>query len=1387
MILYPPYYKKHGIRLLQQLPIPFFSPLDTLTLPAAAILHHLPADDIEYGIAADDYLLRDTSRVVMVDHIKELGDSKGLPRSTMLPSTKLITDYHHRFRRLRPLRKLESAIRDPKTIIVENYALLGHLFRYTNSFFSSFYKWSNIQSSLWKRADEIAAIADRQQYLVCKLPTFLPKLSELIVAEKSITRTSLEPFGNAEALTILDIWIWLGENRANSTMSKMKTESLDKVNLIWVESGRWTVINLGLLNSWRSAKSEGGSGKGVPAKDIQRRFLRMLMSMFEARTVAAAPDVAVKAKPVEENPVNNVEGKADDGLQSVEVVEDEEPSNTLTDAEIEADLAELENFASTTVAADAAARKVDAYVQKDEPLSAGVLNKCDRLADMGMLSGAEYRRLSGLANKYQEIPSPDGNGTLADFLVIKPDDIKIEVSTPIPDIETVFDKSMLKSTLIDFDSRYVEKVLPKDVANAVLGIQNSGVAVTKFEVERFEDAMNKFDAYTIRLVPVAGSPSTVRFRLPVVGEDGTFKANGVKCRLRKQRGDMPIRKAGPARVALTSYYSKTFVDRSSRSVNNYPSWLTNQIVAMGAEDTNPAITDMRLADVYISSEKLPRIYTTLAKRFRSFKAGDYELNFDYYKRIDFFGAEKVAELESKGMVLVGKKGKEFLLVDDTDAFYLTSSKGLEVVGKIDAIVPVPTAKAPVEFAEVKVFGKAIPIGVVLAYQLGFEKLLKTLQVEPRRVPRGERVKAEDDEYVIHFSDESLVFSREDRLASMVLSGLNQYRDSIRNYSVYDFDQKDVYYNVLEANGLGVRYIREMDLMFQLFVDHITKELLIEMGEPTDLVGLLLRSSELLLTDYHPDETDMQFMRIRGYERLAGAVYSELVKSSRMFNARPVSSGASIELNPQAVWQQIAQDASLGLVEESNPIHNLKEKEVVTFAGTGGRNSRSMVKKTRVYHKNDMGVISEATVDSSDVAITTYLTADPNFTTLRGTTQQYAKGSDGPTALLSTSALLAPAATHDDPKRVNFINIQNSAGISAVGYKPTPLRTGYEQVIAHRTDDLFAYTAKGKGTIVAVDDKHITIEYADGVKRSVELGRRFGISAGTTLPHTVVTDLKLGDKVKDGEIVAYNSDFFQKDLFNPKQVLWKAGVLAKTAIFECTDTLEDSSVISERIAKELTTSITKTRYVVLKFDQTVRNIVKLGSEVDFESILCTIEDPLTADNDLFDEKSLDTLRAVSALTPKAKYNGTVEKIEVFYNGDKEDMSESLRALAGASDRYMGKLSKNMGNENIIDGRVDGSLRIDGNPLEMDTLAIKIYITGPVSAGVGDKGVFANQMKTIFGRVMSGVNETEAGEPIDAIFGYRSIYNRIVLSPEIIGTTNTLLRVLSKHVAKVYRGS
>lgn len=1433
MMFYDFFYKRFGVRRADHLVAPIMPELEALELPKHSILHYLSMSPLESGPASDDFMFRNITVPIQMSHITENGDTKGIPRRLTVAVPSLINSYHIRNRRFRQMRNLDAATRDPNTLLVYNYGFIPQLYHYPRSFYSEYYKWWNIQSALWKSVAGVAKLSDRQQFIVCKLPTVLPSIPDFAIGTGTLSQKMVKIFNSPESLMLLELWKWFGEQRKESVLNHVPTEQLNKVNIIFQESGRWFVINLGLLNSWRKATEEElkanpkANAKGFDARQFQRRFLRLTMALFQVRTVAA-PEVQAATdgkKGADKTPVENTVDvikqdatipKDNGGVISTPTTAGKLPTAATKgqdadlpdhtaddihhDEEIEAqlakDLAELEVISKNHVGPHEGEVE-EVVIEEPKTLEEGVMRVCDRLADQGLLSAAQYRHYNTLASSYRTITAPDGKTNLGDFIKIPAETLEIKESPAIKDIKTVLDKTMLKSSLFAFDTRYIKDVMHRDVASMVLNLQNAGIAITGYEKERIEDVMGSFDSYSIKVTPVEGASSTLRFKLPALEEDGTYMANGVKYRMRKQRGDLPIRKIAPNKVALTSYYGKVFAGRSEKRVNDYGQWLRNAIMAMGLDDVNTTVTNLQPSPVFDKLFKAPRLYSILAMGFRAFtlkpvvtppnmKNTTFECSFDHTKREFMFGKEAIAKFEKDGIILFGHdiSGQRYLAMDENGLLYVSNMDTLMDFGTIESILGLPSEKAPVDFAELKVLGVNIPIGVILGYELGLDKLMKLLKVAPRRVPAGTRVNLGPHEYELVFSDETLVFNREDRLATLILAGYNEYHRAIRNYSVYEFDKRAVYLNVLESGGASVRYLREIDLLYQLFIDPITRDLLIEMKEPTNFRGLLLRSCEMLLADNHPDELDPAYMRIKGYERMAGAVYSEMVRSIRSHNGRAGKSKLAIDLHPYAVWKNIAQDPSIAIVNEINPIQNLKEMEAVTYNGVGGRNSRSMTKHTRIYHENDMGTMSESTVDSSDVGINTYLSADPHFTSLRGMSRRYEIGKSGHTALLSTSALLSPGSDRDDPKRVNFVGIQHGHGIACTGYKQSPVRTGYEQVLAHRTSDLFAVTAKKPGKVVSISEDGIVVQYDDGETKGYELGRRFGNAAGLTIPHSVVSEMKVGQKFKEGEIISYNEGFFEKDLLNPSNVVWKAGIMVKTVLLESTQTLEDASSISQRVADLLSTKATKVKTIVVNFDQSIRKIVGVGKQVEPEDILCIIEDAVTANSGLFDEESLDTLRVMSGQTPQAKAKGIVERIEVFYHGDKEDMSESLRTLASASDREMARRNKAAGKK-AFTGSVDEGFRVDGDPLALDTAAIKVYITADVAAGVGDKGVFCNQMKTVFSEVMTGEMKTESGKTIDAVFGKKSIDDRIVNSPEIIGTTATLLDVIGKKALAAYR--
>jgi hypothetical protein len=1512
MIFFNNFFRSFGVRTSAQLTNPPMPKVDKLELPRNSMYHYVSESAVDIGPRSDEFLFRHIARPIPMMHMTELLSDKGAPRRVAAPVETEIRKYHQHHRRYRRQLNLQAGLRDQNVPYVMNYGFITGLYRYQRSMFTEYNRWYNIASTVWQNIGKLAEKTDRHQFIQIRLPRVLPGLTDLRIASESLVdgevlkyategmklavesadadwlkgmnvypnlmdgmameamnQRTLRVFHTPETLMLLELWKWAGPNRHSSVISHVDDKHLDRLNLLFVESGRFFVLNLGVINRWRVATEEevaanpDANTKGIDPVQMQRRLLRMSMSLFQVRTdvgpevqlatnaeepVQAAdqqveqseaeaghPDApdsiyeegdpgeqfdAEKADDEEEHngvvvlPVQNpkVDPKTgetvmkpdtikswdenfDDGadLTKTELAEDFkfDPNE---DAQIEKDLAELDRLSRMVHDPE---EKPDVMAVNDvaQPED-GVIALLNRLADDGMVSAAEYRRLSQLAMAPKSLPAPVGEGNLADFTVIHPNATKITESKAIADIPTVLDKTMLKSTLLDFDQRYIEELLEKDVAGMVLALQNAGICVTSYEREEVHDVMGSYVMYHVRIVPVQGTASTLHFKLPLLSDDGTYMANGTRYRIRKQKGDLPIRKIAPDRVALTSYYGKLFVSRSEKRVNDKAAWLRNAIMAMGLDNENTTVVNLHPGDMFDNLFECPRLYSTMSMGFRGFTIDSAhfgkKLNFlfDHTKREGLYGLELMGMLERDGALICGQaEGGEYILMNADSSMLIVPVNNGQIgtattIPSFEELLDLDNRKSPVEFCELKVLGRTIPLGVILGYQLGLEKLMKALKVNPRRVHAGQRLNLEANEYAIAFADETLIFDRGNTFAAMFLAGFNEYHRGIRNYSVYEFDRRGVYLNILEAGGRSERYLREIDLMYQMFIDPITKELLVHMKEPTNFQGLLLRSVQMLLTDHHPDELDPKYMRIKGYERMAGAVYAELIRAIRIHNGRPGKNKHPIDLNPYAVWTAIQTDPAKNQVSDINPVENLKDVEAVTFSGTGGRGSRSMTKRTRVYHRNDMGTISESTKDSSDVAINTYLSADPQFDSLRGTSKPYVIGETGATALLSTAALLSPSSDKDDAKRVNFVGIQHSHGIACEGYTQMSVRTGYEQVLAHRTSDLYAYTAKKNGKVISVSETGMVIEYEDGTRKGIELGRRYGNAAGLTVAHMVVADVQEGQEFKVGDLLCHNTGFFERDTLNPNNVVWKAGAIVKTVLMESTDTLEDSSAISKRVSGLLMTKTTKVRKIVVNFDQSVRRLVKVGQAVTSEDILCIIEDAVTANNNLFDEESLDTLRLLSAQAPQSKSKGVVERVEVFYHGDKEDMSESLRSLANMSDRELAKRHRSAGRK-AFTGSTDEGFRVDGEPLALDTMAIQIYITADVGAGVGDKGVFANQMKTVFGKVMEKELKTESGTVIDCVFGYKSVYDRIVNSPAIIGTTTTLLDVIAKRAVAAYK--
>lgn len=1443
--LFPFFYRNIGIKRIQNLISPRVFNFNDF--PRNSFVHELSHthDHDSYNIDPSKLYYVNFRKRILVDYVQNLDVIKSTPRKKIIQIRDSFREFHMKNKQFRYQLDNYRVIEDQNALMVLNYNFLDALYVYSPLPMAEYYKWWNLEYTRWNTIEKICKESTRNHFVFINIPSDIPGFALLNTYSKISNIAMMKIFDTNEKLFILELWKWISEeNRSESTLNCLTTSSLSKVNIVFTsKDGRSSLLNLGYLNSWIKGAENLTEFPNVAQyedKQIQRLFLKhlMVMATLAPEEIEQIPEESTS--PVEQssqdtsdvNLDNDIEDDAEEqtdfysGVGSGITPNSAQPpeSNIVaefkeTDAEVNADsiedaLKDIDEEIKTldtvnkiqlkqkgvhvdeTNNASGLSEPVE-YIEDDIPIEAvrdsvykpmtaeeSLAKQVNEFAEYGLITASEFKKVSAEIGSYGVSKDPYGSDqNVSSKAIVTTEDIKIDrTDSDIVAGDMVLDKTMLSSTLQTFDSKYVNEVLQKDVLSMVHGLQKSGVIVRRHEIEVDHSALGSYEHHTVELKPLDGVASTLHFKLPKVNEDGTFTAAGNKYTFRKQRVDLPIRKIAPNEVALSSYYGKTFVSRGTKKANNTVDWVIRQINKAYLEDTG-YIKDIAPANVYDNNYKAPYIYNALAENFKSFKAGRYVFIFDKTDEINLAGNQDVKDLKAKGYQICGYTlQSEPIVVDFNDEFHVYSKKTFIPIGNIFKILKLQQMDGPSDYSEIRVFKKTIPVAAILAYHIGFKNLVRLLNAK-HRVIEGRRVNdIQDHEYAIVFNDFHYIFDRNEKLNTLILSGFHHFEKQVKTFKLEEFENKDVYLNLLSSKGISSIYIKEIEISDQLFVDPITKSILEEMKEPTTLRGLMIRASEMLLNYSHPDSQDMSQMRIRGYERFAGAIYKEMAMAIRQYKSRNIAGKSKIEISPYKVWATLMEDPAKKMVEDINPIQNLKESEIVTYVGEGGRGKDSVNKESRAYHIHDIGVISEATVDSSDVGINTYLSANPNFSNLRGVISK--EKDTNPSNIVSTSALLAPGSDKDDAKRVNFVSIQMGHLIATEGYHQPYVRTGYESVIGNRTSEMFAYHAKKNGKVTKLTENGITIEYEDGTTKGIVLGRVFGRAEGSVYPHDIVSPLKEGKNFNKGDVIAYNTGFFEQDLLDSTKVVMKNSMVVKTALYESNQTFEDSSSISKAVSAKLTAKTTKVKSLTVDFTQNLLEVVKVGQSVSPKDILLIIEDEITSSAQ-FDEKSLAILRKLSNQAPKAKYEGTIDKIEVFYNGDKQDMTNSLKKIADASDRVMAEECKATGRP-VVNGSVTEDYRVAGVPLSLDKAEIKIYITIKTQSGVGDKGVFANQMKSVFGEVMDYDMVTESGEKIDAVFGYNSILNRVVNSPFIIGTTTTLLKKIAEKAVAIYKG-
>lgn len=347
-----------------------------------------------------------------------------------------------------------------------------------------------------------------------------------------------------------------------------------------------------------------------------------------------------------------------------------------------------------------------------------------------------------------------------------------------------------------------------------------------------------------------------------------------------------------------------------------------------------------------------------------------------------------------------------------------------------------------------------------------------------------------------------------------------------------------------------------------------------------------------------------------------------------------------------------------------------------------------------------------------------------------------------------------------------------------------IRTGYESIIPIRVSDKFAITAKYNGYVNKLTASEMEVVYDAKTPESSPQIETYRIKNWTSkeesnacYTHIMVPNLKKGDKFVKDDTLIYDSSFFEPDIFNLKRVLYKQGTFIKVALLEDKQTYEDSAAISDEMSGALAATVTKVKSMVVNSTDNVYAIKQPGDSIEPNDVLFTITDNIIGDTSKLDARTIEILEQLKSSSPKAKVKGKVNKIVVYYNCEYDTMSDTLKKIIDISDT---NLIKNTG----FTGRVNSSYSITGTSLSEGKVEIKIYIDTIDTMGIGDKAIFANQLKFTVGEVYNYDIVADDGTKVDAVFSTRSIKARIVNSPDLIGTTSMVLERLKDEMVSTY---
>ena len=928
------------------------------------------------------------------------------------------------------------------------------------------------------------------------------------------------------------------------------------------------------------------------------------------------------------------------------------------------------------------------------------------------------------------------------------------------------------------------------------------LAIRNIEVENTSTSEDAIETYKVEFENEKNKRFSIKVDVPIMIDNKYMKLRGNRKNINGQLALIPIVKTDQDTVQVVSYsYKKIFIRRFGTTTGK----------------SNVACDKLIKT---LTKNKFDKIH--IIERDCSKVCAKYEVPIDYldmagiYSKIItptytfFFNQDELRERyqvdDSKGLPYgIDNNTKEIIYYKDESSgsfaniltYLLMGDGAYEFVDKYKSA----SKSVRYTYSQASILGQKLPLIVMCAYSEGLIKVLNKAKIEYEIIPADAGRPKYDDiqEDIIKFKDGWIKYKLT-YASSLLMNGLKACNTD--NYSLSDINSKPMYLDFFDLFG-GRIMSDGLDNFYDVMLDPITIDVLEDYKLPTDYIEVLMYANNLLADNKFIKHTQINGRRIRRNELIPGYLYTALSEAYQDYT-RSMKHGRQVPLTikQSAVIDKVLADNTVGDLSILTALGEYEAVNTISPKGLSGLNSdRSYTLDKRTFDDSMLNVLGMSTGFAGNVGINRQATIDMNISGKRG----YIRSLEGSPEELSptktfcmTEALTPYGCTRDDPFRTAMTFVQTSKHLMRSNNSdPSLITSGADEALPYLISNTFVHKAKENGEVIEMTEDHMIISYDDDTSEYVDLSENVekNSSSGFFVTLKLDTDLKMGSKIKKDQIIAYDKSSFSNKIGAENNIAYNIGKLKKCAILNTDEGYEDSAIISQDLASDLTHSVVLKVDKVFSKNTNIYNLVEVGQEIEEGDNLLIIQNAFEEDDMNILLKRLaaesdDEVTDLGRINIKSKVTGIVQDIIMYRTVELDELSESLRKAFVKYEKRIEEKKKNMKKYGIDTSSLPANYKLPPTGKlknAEDGVLIEFYLKYEDRMSVGDKLIYYSALKgvvrDVFPEGMEPTSEFRPDEKIHSMLSVGSVNGRMVTSILINGAINKYLIELSRKCKEI----